>query len=169
MLVYRHPGAVLVSYRRMGWQPDLAEVQPLVARCRASNVEVDEVPGPGEVSEGEAMAHFWRALHQMALAGVGASPSVTVVAHQDIASGGERAGRALFAHLNLRWSSEAGEELTQDPEDGVGEASLHNFDRSPAKVAQAWRKVLGRGEVDAIEQIAGATLARLESMGTYPK
>ncbi|WP_448233555.1 sulfotransferase [Microbacterium lacticum] len=28
VLVYRHPGAMLVSYRRMGWAPDVAELRP---------------------------------------------------------------------------------------------------------------------------------------------
>lgn len=26
VLIYRHPGAVLVSYRRMGWRPDVDEL-----------------------------------------------------------------------------------------------------------------------------------------------
>ena len=30
VLLYRHPGAALVSFRRMGWNPGLAELGPIV-------------------------------------------------------------------------------------------------------------------------------------------
>ena len=36
VFLYRHPGAVLASYRRMGWRPDLDELRPLVERLDAS-------------------------------------------------------------------------------------------------------------------------------------
>jgi len=31
VLIYRHPGAVLTSYQRMGWAPDVEELRPIVA------------------------------------------------------------------------------------------------------------------------------------------
>jgi hypothetical protein len=40
---------------------------------------------------------------------------------------------------------------------------LHQFDRSPVAVAEEWRTKLGDGELQRIEDVAGATLAKVEA------
>lgn len=162
VLLYRHPAAVLASYRRMGWRADLAELGPIVEECRGRGLPVDEVPTPGEVDDTAAMAHFWKGLHQVALANAAEVNGLTVVAHEEVASGGMHMGRRLFDRLDLSWHQRAATELTKDSDGSVQEATLHNFDRSPASVAQAWRGLLSSAEVETVEEIAGETLARLD-------
>src|SRR4051794_16992381 len=45
VLLYRHPGAALASYRRMGWTPDLDELRPVLAAHRARVGTPEDVPG----------------------------------------------------------------------------------------------------------------------------
>lgn len=117
ILVYRHPGAVLVSYRRMGWSADLDEVRPLVAAHRAekgAGTTGATVTGAGAGADGDddvaAMAEFWAGLHEIALDHLPAS--AVVVSHEELGTGGEAAARTLFDLLGLRWSAEAVADVT---------------------------------------------------------
>lgn len=117
ILVYRHPGAVLVSYRRMGWSADLDEVRPLVAAHRAENRAGGGAgaagAGAGAGAPGDdvaAMAEFWAGLHEIALDHLPAS--AVVVSHEELGTGGEAAARTLFDLLGLRWSAEAVADVT---------------------------------------------------------
>ena len=55
ILVYRHPAAVLASYRRMGWLPDVAEVALAV-----SDLAGTEEPPVGTADDTQAMARGQR-------------------------------------------------------------------------------------------------------------
>jgi len=172
VLVYRHPGAALASYRRMGWQPDLAELQPVV---RAHQQEVpfrdpraDDLPLPGEVSEPEAMGRFWSALYAMALSDVGDCPQLIVVSHEELAGGGASAAHALFEVLGLRWTGRSDIELASESGRRTEGASmgteLHNFNRDPAKVAMSWRNLVTETEIELIESVTGRVRARLDQV-----
>ena len=166
VLVYRHPGAALVSYRRMGWEPDLDELAPIVVAHNAAHPDgtrVDEQPRPGEVSEPEAMGRFWNALYGMALNDVGRVPGLLVVSHAELAAGGVPAARAIMAAVGLAWSSESAAELQQ--ETGTVDATeLHNFQRNPSEVAESWRGQLQTGELEVIESITADVRARLDQV-----
>lgn len=158
LLVYRHPGAVLVSYRRMGWEPDLQELQRVIVELRATRaVELEDLPGPGETSPAEAMGRFWSTLHEIALLDAPRLPDLTVVSHERLARGGEVAGRLLLERLGFRWTPKATAELSRRGDAaGARRASveaLHNFDRSPAAVAAAWCGQLEPGELATLERV----------------
>ncbi|MER7073566.1 sulfotransferase [Terrabacter sp. NPDC000476] len=165
VLVYRHPGAALVSYRRMGWQPDLEELAPVVRahNARASRAHpADEQPRPGEVDEPEAMGRFWNALYGMALNDAARVPGLLVVSHAELAAGGERAARRLFTALGLEWSAESDAELRQET-GAVDSGELHNFHRKPSEVAESWRARLAPGELETIESVTSDVRARLDA------
>lgn len=163
VLVYRHPGAVLASYRRMGWEPDLEEIAPVVRTYRARlGVEIADLPHVGDVSPAEAMGRFWGALHEMALADADTVPGLTVVSHEELAGGGPAAGRRLLGRLGLDWSTEAETELTRESAPATAPRGLHDFDRSPAAVAAQWRGRLEPAEIAAIESTTEAVRGRLE-------
>lgn len=157
VVVVRHPGAVLASYRRMGWSPDLSEVAPLAARHLG-----DTSSWQPSGSEAEDMARFWSALHRIALPAIDAS-GATVVIHEDLAGGGAAAMERLYAVLGLRvtaqvrsaWTPESSTPAEVDP------SRLHNFDRDPATVAQGWRRRVSTEEIEVLETIAGETLSAL--------
>lgn len=76
VLVFRHPAAVLASYRRMGWTPDVAEivaVEPSSA-ARAPGDEADDV---------DRMAFFWSACHQIALRPAPGGGTIVCVSHEE--------------------------------------------------------------------------------------
>lgn len=167
VLLYRHPGAALASYRRMGWQPDLEELAPLLTWHRERMPSTDgraPLPRPGEVGEAEAMGRFWSALYEIALDDVAGAGNVVVASHEDIAGGGPDAARSLFAALGLEWSRGAAEELARESggADAARQQNLHNFDRPPGEVAAAWRKHVDADDLAAIESVSEELRARLD-------
>ncbi|CUR55124.1 hypothetical protein NOCA2230044 [metagenome] len=166
VLVYRHPGAVLASYRRMGWTPDTSELQGIITRARRDGVATPaDLPPHGSIGPAEEMGHFWAALHDLALTDIAASDcDVVVLSHERLASGGSPLGRALMQRLGLPWTEEMQSELNKESSAAVDATHLHNFDRAPAEVAQAWRSGLTEAEIDGIEAVTATTHARLDAL-----
>lgn len=158
VLVWRHPAAVLASYRRMGWRADLAEVRPILTAHRTSHTDGGlPVPTSAPRDDVEAMAEFWAALHEIALDHLPAS--AVVVSHEDLAAGGEDAARRLLERLGLDWPG-----VTVSAGSGDAGTGLHRLDRDPATVAHGWRAHVDADEVDRIEALAGGILERLDAL-----
>lgn len=191
VLIYRHPGAALASYRRMGWTPDVGQLRTLLAGIRtSSSPQWASDPSPGVISDPvRAMGWFWSTLHLLALTdtrppgwseeagGADRPPPIRVVSHEELALGGPSALRRLYDSLGLRWHPRAGAALA--PSSGgssgpwgrpVGESGaptiLHDFAREPASVATAWRSVLSATEIDAMDGAAGDVYRRLHALRT---
>jgi hypothetical protein len=153
VLVYRHPGAVLASFRRMGWRPRVGEVRDLL-------------PGlaPADADPATELAAFWAALHRAALDDLATIPEAVVVSHSELAHSGAAGGTALFAALGLKPSERTTAELTKHGSQvAVAAGRLHDFDRAPAAVAEAWRTKLPAEDLETVERIAGETLAELDA------
>lgn len=166
VMVYRHPGASLASYRRMGWEPDLDELRPVLAAHRGRFAGGVELPRPGEWSEAAAMGAFWAALYGMALDGVVGREDVIITSHEELSAGGGAAGRRLFEALGLEWTT-ASEEMmsgsgTPVPAAAADNTELHNFDRRPEDVADAWRRHVDSREIAELETVTAAIHAELE-------
>ncbi len=177
VVVYRHPGAILASYQRVGWQPRFDEVVALVEAARAGNedpqlAELPDVSVSESMSEATRMGLFWSVLHEFALADAARSGAL-FVSHAELASGGVAAGQALADRLGIGWSAamtaelsrEAGESgKTGKPSSGTLDLTvLHNFDRAPAAVAPEWRSKLSAQDTEAVEAVAAGTLAKVEA------
>jgi hypothetical protein len=179
VLVYRHPGAGLVSYRRMGWQPDLAELRPILRAHRevegTSDRGLPELPLPGEADDATAMALFWSALYEIALDRAASVDGLVVVSHEELAGGGMPAVRTLFGALGLSTSEATAAEVEKErggapPEDSSARPeprserpALHDFDRAPAQAAHSWRSRLTADELATIEGAAAHMMGRLEA------
>ncbi len=169
--VYRHPGAVLASYRRMGWEPDLTEIAALVPVVAEAEPRVAELwaGGVDRLSPAARMGVFWTVLQRLALEDLPKAPGTVVVSHSELAAGGPEGARRLFGLLGLDYSEETNHEMTGSEETparpGHGDPSsheLHRFDRRPADVAESWRRHLDESEIAEIEGVAGPALAELE-------
>jgi hypothetical protein len=176
VLVYRHPGAVLASYRRMGWTTDLDEVQRLVEQARAEGgPDLPDLPRDGEVDDVEAMARFWSTLHTLALEDAAATGTkVLVVAHSELAASDPDEGRAFADTLGIRWTPAMAAELAPEDEgrqeteppaeaETVSSSALHRFDRAPSAVADAWRRHVAPADLERIEAATEPVRARLDS------
>lgn len=172
VLVYRHPGAALTSYRRMGWQPDLEELQAVVEarrRLGLDPVAITDLPGVGEASEPTAMGLFWAALYRIALNDAVTVPGLVVVSHPEIAGGGTAAGKRLLAELDLTFTEESAAELAREsgsaeqPRPQAQSSNLHNFDRDPGQVASSWRGLLEPAEIEEIESVTHDVRTDLEA------
>lgn len=157
VVLVRHPAAVLLSYRRMGWSPDTAEVQAL-ARAHLP----ERASRPDGTTQGAAFGWFWSVLHDMALPGMQESGAV-VVFHEDLASGGEASMRILAASLGLDERAEGPDRTPPPPVSPppVDPARLHNLNRDPASVAGAWRGEVSDAELESLEDATSETMSAL--------
>jgi hypothetical protein len=169
VLLYRHPGAVLASYQRMGWQPDVDELLPIVEQLRTSGSVGDPswaAPPDLDLSRPPiAMGWFWGVLCATALADLSTLPGSIVVSHEEVATGGPAAIARLFGALGLNATRATDLEYGEHPgpAQGTGPRRLHNFDRSPTEVANAWRDKLGNGELELIEATTATVRERLNA------
>lgn len=151
VLVYRHPGAALASYRRMGWTPDTEELVPIVSQFLAAHGPSDGVALPGRGQDDvSALAWFWSALYGMALRETTES-TVDVVSHRDLAIGGENAAWSIFRALDLTWTKASQELFHPSGVRDTDEQALHNLNRDPASVADSWRGKLTEQDVRRLD------------------
>lgn len=162
--LYRHPGAVLASYRRMGWRADLEEMAPFGDAAASAGDMVAELfaADHASISDTDAMGVFWSILSTIALDGMARTPSTIMVAHHEVAAGGEPAVTRLFDELGLTFSDQVRAEINRAGSEGDGAGDLHRFDRNPAEVAQAWKKHVTPEDVARIELITEPVRARVE-------
>ncbi|MGH3097546.1 MAG: sulfotransferase [Streptosporangiales bacterium] len=157
VLVYRHPGAVLASYRRMGWRADVDELHRLLPQTVPAGDAGDDVA---------AMGRFWAWSHQLFLDGQ--PDDAVVVDHGALARAGVAGVRRLVDRCGLPWGGRlvrevrgwGGREARGEAPTGV----LHDFGRSPDAVADSWRAHLGADEVDRLERMTGAVHAALREL-----
>lgn len=165
VLIYRHPAAALVSYRRMGWKPDLEELTAVLATRRGTAV----APGGGAVvvrsasapDDAAGMALFWNALYDLALDDLEGLDGAVVVAHEELAGGGVPAASSLFRRLGLRPVEATLAELHKENGRQGNSSGLHNLDRAPAQAASSWRQKVSGDELAAVEELTAATQDRL--------
>lgn len=154
VLLYRHPAAVLASYRRMGWSADTNEMVSLGAPATA---------GGGDL---EAMAAMWRWCHEIALADLDRVTDSVVVSHHLLTTIGSAAQAALRERLGLavppqdppaavRVNSETSSDVARD-------GGLHDFTRTPEDVASGWRSRLAPDDIEAMERAVGPVWQELE-------
>lgn len=167
VLVYRHPGAVLASYRRMGWTADLSELLALLGH--QASEPAGGAPGStlSDLSEdGAAMCAFWCTLHRLALEDMDRIPGALVVSHEDVSAGGVPAARQLFDLCGLPWTPATERRVAAmydvHPRSKVSTHALHNFGRSPGEVTCGWRAELSAQEATAAERAAADVLSDLE-------
>lgn len=168
VVVYRHPAACLVSYRRMGWSPDLAELAATLETTPAGDHEGRRVRlRPDEEPEEVAMARFWDALYAVALGDLARLPGSLVVRHEDAATHDGRAMAELRDRLGLLPTTGTTRRTSWEPEMSWRPRTrpqLHRLARAPDEAASSWRAGVSDDVVARMEQIAGSTLARLDGM-----
>lgn len=162
VLVYRHPGALLASYRRMGWQPDIDEISELKLDGEAPPVSKDSLLR----DDVAAMAWFWRVCHQVVLADLSRCPEAVVVDHAELSRSGEPAARRLYEACGLIWSSRASARLRASggpaaADSATGGNPLHRLQRQPKAVADSWRSEVSESDIERLEADTGAVLQEL--------
>lgn len=161
ILIYRHPGAVLASYRRMGWTDDLGEI----GRILTAPGEPDQNRWAGSEDVWN-MGMFWASLNRQALADTARIPGALVVSHEDIASSGPDALRQLFDVLGLRWNPTIERLQHDNPRKKYKSTNgnvLHNFRRPSQEVASAWRAYVSESDIEVLESVAGDTMRQLDA------
>lgn len=144
VIVYRHPGAVLASYRRMGWTADTTEIRQLQGLTSA----------PEPTDDVSAMVEFWNFLHTRVLSWLDDVPQALLVSHAELSLGGGAALRSLMRSCGLQparreRSTAAGAEESATDLPAAGR--LHDFTRDPAEVVDGWRQRLSAEEAGIVE------------------
>jgi hypothetical protein len=154
VLVYRHPAAVLASYRRMGWSPDVSELAA-ISGTPSSGVPI----GADDVDE---MVYFWNTLHTLANEQVRQVPRALIVSHAELAGG--LALRRLYAACNLEWSSRVEAACRQETPAGIADSdALHVLNRASSDVANSWRGTISAANVARLETGTAEVFAGLEA------
>lgn len=168
VLVYRHPAAVLSSYRRMGWRPDVADVASALAGQSGATP-----PAGAEHDLVLGMAWFWATLNATALDAMEHVQGAVVVDHAELAAGGAAAMNSLFAACGLppTWTPaqrpdteqrQLARTSTSTAKTDAGAPVLHRLDRPSEQVATQWRSSVDDDELALLDALAGPTLRRLE-------
>jgi hypothetical protein len=151
VLLYRHPAAVLASYRRMSWTADTDELIAL--------------GGPKPVGEGDlaAMASMWSWCHEIALRDLDRIETALVVSHHAMTVGGVAAQQELCSLLGLDPPRPGrADAAASERREGV----LHDFDRSTAAIEEGWREEVADDEVSVMEELVAPIWAELEDRQT---
>jgi hypothetical protein len=148
VLVFRHPAAVLASYRRMGWTADVDEMVAL--------------GGPKPTADGdlEGMAAMWSWCHEIALRDLDRAAIGLIASHHALTVGGAVAHRELCRQLSLQPppATLGLTELARPRREGV----LHDFGRSTDAIEGGWREQVSADEVATMEELVAPILAELE-------
>ncbi|MGH9246794.1 MAG: sulfotransferase family protein [Acidimicrobiales bacterium] len=158
VVVYRHPAAVLASYRRMGWTADTTEIQALGAQRGTPSDDV------------EAMGHFWTFLYRTALADLDeladSEAGSLVVSHDELVRGGADAARRIVERCGLSWSPRAERTVSADrarPEAEIPDRTLHVFDRSADVIVDGWRRQVIPDDIRRLEQMTAEPWRALQA------
>jgi hypothetical protein len=154
VLLFRHPGAVLVSYRRRGWRADIDEVVALGA------------PRPPADDDVTAMGIFWSWCNTVALDDLDALAEPAgyrhrglVTSHEQLVAGGDSAVSALRLRLGL--AQPRRRPSVPAPGRQRRGRGLHDFARDPVELTEAWRDALTPDEVARLDDLTAATAQRL--------
>lgn len=162
IVVYRHPAAVLASFRRMGWSPDpkeLNKLEEITGSCRIAPV--------GMPTDLVLVGRMWSLLHSVMLSDLVDAPDTVILSHESVARGGDQAMRRVFAHLGLKSSRMAEDLRAYSPmrqPSGKDQHRLHNFDRDPRVVADAWRDAISTVELEVLESMTAGTMLALSGV-----
>lgn len=189
VVLFRHPAALLASYRRMGWRPDVQEIRDLGLGGR---------PGVPDMAQPDddvgAMGWFWAACYAQVLRDLATLPDALVVDHAALVGGGHDALRALASRLGVQGlhathathathaahaahaarPPDAGRAAQTGHAPDAGPTSLathrrsegsgprlHRFDRAPAEVAEGWRHDVAPEDVRRLEALTAPVLQGL--------
>lgn len=158
VVVYRHPAAVLASYRRMGWTADVEEVDALLGLGGGLRDRGDDAT---------AMARFWDGLHGRVLSWFDDVPDAMLVSHADLVRRGNPAVEEVARRLDLPARSPSWSSPRAAPVGGPDAGTrLHNFDRPREEIDSTWRERVDPAEVRSIEAATARTWAALERRRT---
>jgi len=163
VVLFRHPGALAASYRRMGWTPAVAEIERLLGPrpepATATSADTEQV---------SAMAWFWSRCYDAVLADTADLSPILFVDHAELTRGGDAALRRLMGRCGITADRPLSEGSTPDRmtallrRRGAGEKpTLHNFDRTATDVVDAWRTTLSPSDALLVEQQTEGTWTRL--------
>lgn len=156
IVVYRHPGAVLASYRRMGWTANVEEIRLLQSWA----------PGPAPLDDVAAMIELWNFLHGRVLTWLPLVPDAVLVSHAELSLGGAAALDVVRRRCGLRPLAGSRAAVSAGKAAGPGTpavAELHRFQRRADEVANGWRTRLREEELARLEQETAGTWDALQS------
>ena len=165
IILFRHPGALLASYRRMGWIPAVREISDLglVPATGSTSVPPDSTWDADSVA---LMSWFWTTCYDAVLHDLSLVPSAVLVDHAELSRGGEIALRELLAACEvpaarLRRTPRRTPTTPRARARGEAKPVLHNFQRTPDDVADSWRSSMSPEDAGRIEFLTSTTWVML--------
>jgi hypothetical protein len=150
VVLYRPCGAVLTSYRRMGWTADVTELRAVTGGA-SDAAPADDV---------DAMIEFWTTMHRTVLDWLSDVPETVLVSHAEVANGGAHAVKRVMRACGLDPAERdrGGAARAAEPQPG----RLHDFARAPAEVTEGWRTRLDPADAARVEDGTAEVLRALD-------
>lgn len=159
----RHPAAVVHSYRRLGWDIELAALWQQEELLADHDVRDLLLPRPGA----DAVTHvaqLWAGLYTVLGTYIDRNEGIVGVRHEDLSARPIDGFRSLYGEVGLPWTD--GVESTVRSMTGAHNPSapdrdrVHTLKRDSAADVGRWRSELTADEVMRVREIAGPVAAR---------
>ena len=171
VIIIRHPGALIVSMRRMGWRPHIAS---LVAQPGLMARYLPEYSGR-QITEGAAAddifanAVFWLAATRFSRELAGRFPDhVFILQHEEITMGTECVLEQLLTHFGLEDGFEDAAAFVKETTSGKtvmpGAGVLHDFSRDGAALTRHWKDKLTSDECRRLTQLLSPEIEGLSTV-----
>lgn len=164
-ITVRHPGALLVSMRRMKWTPHLSTLQSQPDLMRLyGDTEADALAAKSPLHD-EIHQHslFWKIAYKLSRHLKERYPeNVCLIRHEDLSHGSEPALDTLLDHFRIGEGREQALAFVKNstsgkvvaPKSGV----LHEFSRDGSRITSYWKEKLSREEQTLLVSMAGPEL-----------
>ena len=136
ILLVRHPAAVALSYRRLGW---------------LGNPDISMDPGRPGASVWEACGYRQAHVQGEALRALRGYPDHRVVRYEDLCLDPLEEFQSLFAFAGLRWGAEA-RRAVEARRAGGDRAATFDTHRDSRQMADSWRGALSAAETEDLRR-----------------
>jgi hypothetical protein len=154
LVLRRHPGAVLASWKRLGWDPDYTRIfQNPRLRKRLAHLPLDTWSAGSRL---ERVAGFFIATRLLEDEAIGGPSAPLVVPHEELALTPEIVFRRIFEHLQLPLEK-AVEDAIRDMTSGEvtvpNGTEAHHLRRDSRNLPDAWRDHLDADETERLRDL----------------
>lgn len=153
IVMIRHPAAILVSLRRMGWHVPIEHLR--------SRPSLDPVVLQRNMSEAESMGVFWAGVYQpvWSLVEAKSTENLLLLCHEEMFHNVDDTVERLADFLQFEDGLDAAREFARKTTTGTvimpGKGKIHELSRDSKKLVKAWKSRVSDSELKEIVSRAG--------------
>lgn len=163
VVTIRHPAALLVSMRRMKWQPHIRSLQDQPGLLKRFGEGIPSEMLAQEDDDIRLNAYFWLVARRFTAHLLETWPSnVLLVRHEDMSLGQPETVERMISHFGLNEGLDAAmayvSKTTRGETVSPGQSVLHDFSRDGAALVHYWKARLSSEEKSTLRDVVGDEL-----------